>query len=156
MTKPPLLVLRIRGTVNVRRDVGETLRRLNLGRRNNATIVPDTPDYRGMLHKAKDYVAWCRAEKDLLVELLKRRARTSGWRPVTERLLRDHGFSSFEELADAIINGRVLFHKLNWLKPYLALNPPRGGYKRPVKRPYSYKGVLGENPELPEIIRRMI
>jgi large subunit ribosomal protein L30 len=153
---PPLLVLRVRGTVSVRKDVKETLKRLNLRRRHNLTVVPDTPDYRGMLQKAKDYIAWCKADKKLLAELLEKRARTSGWKPVTESTLKEHGFSSFEELADAIIEGRVLFHKLGWIKPYMALNPPRGGYKKPVKKPYAAKGVLGENPELPEILKRMV
>ena len=152
----PLLVLRVRGTVDVRGDVEETLSRLNLRRRYNATIIPDTPDYRGMLQKAKDYIAWWPATRELLAELLRRRARTPGWRPLTEDVLREHGYESYEELADAIIEGRAVLHKLGWVKPYFALHPPRGGFKKPVKRQHSGKGVLGQNPELPKIVSRML
>ncbi|MFP3136856.1 MAG: 50S ribosomal protein L30 [Nitrososphaeria archaeon] len=151
-----LLVLRVRGTVNVRREVEDTLRRLNLRRKHNATLVPDTPEYRGMLQVAKDYVAWCPADRGLVLDLLRRRARTPGWRPLDEETLTRHGFSSFEELADALLEGRVRLGELDWMKPYFALQPPRGGYKRSVKRHAQEGGVLGQNENLPEIVSRMI
>ena len=153
---PPILVLRVRGTIDVRGEVEETLERLNLRRRYNATIIPDTPDYMGMLHKVKDYVAWHPVTREILVELLRRRARVGGWRPLTEEMVRDHGFSGIEELADSIVEGRVHLHEVKWLKPYFALHPPRGGFKGPVKRQHSYRGVLGRNPELPTIVARML
>ncbi|MGC8555858.1 MAG: 50S ribosomal protein L30, partial [Conexivisphaera sp.] len=123
-----LLVLRVRGDVGTRHAAEEALKRLNLRRRHNATLVPDTPEYRGMLMGVKDYVAWCPAGRDTVISLLRRRARTPGWRPLTEEVLRQHGFSSFEELADAIVEGRVRLSELGWVKPYFALHPPRGGY----------------------------
>jgi large subunit ribosomal protein L30 len=42
------------------------------------------------------------------------------------------------------------------IKPWFALNPPRGGFKRKTKTQYNQKGILGEDRELANIIRRMI
>lgn len=152
----PILVLRIRGTIDVRGDIEETLERLNLRRRYNATIIPDTPGYMGMIHKVKDYVAWHPVERGIVLELLRRRAKVGGWRPLTDEIVRDHGFSSIEELADSIAEGRVSLQELGWLKPYFALNPPRGGFKGPVKRQHAKRGVLGRNPELTAIVSNML
>ena len=42
-----LVVVRIRGTINVREDMKDTLRMLRLNKGNNATIIPPTPQYLG-------------------------------------------------------------------------------------------------------------
>ena len=42
------------------------------------------------------------------------------------------------------------------VKPFFGLSPPRGGLKRSSRRQFREGGVLGENPKLPEIVRRMI
>ncbi|MFP3283021.1 MAG: 50S ribosomal protein L30 [Nitrososphaeria archaeon] len=152
---PALLVLRIRGDIDVRHAAEDALERMNLRRRHNATLIPDTPEYRGMLQGVKDYVAWCPATREIVVELLRRRARTAGWRPLTEEVVREHGFSGFEEMADAIIEGKVTLHGLGWVKPYFALQPPRGGYKAPIKRHAREGGVLGLNEGLPALVSRM-
>lgn len=151
-----LLVLRIRGDVNTRHKAEEALARLNLRRKHNATLIPDTPSYRGMLQGLKDYVAWCPATKEIILQLLKQRGRTSGWRPLTEDVVRAHGFSGFEELADALASGRVRLQDLGWMKPYFALQPPRGGYKRSIKRGAAEGGVLGRNERLLDLVSRMI
>ena len=42
------------------------------------------------------------------------------------------------------------------VKPWFSLNSPKGGFKRKTKTQYSQKGILGENDELIDLIRRMI
>jgi large subunit ribosomal protein L30 len=42
------------------------------------------------------------------------------------------------------------------LKPWFSLNPPKGGFKRKTKTQYTQKGILGENNELIDLVRRMI
>ncbi len=56
------LVVRIKGTVNVPYWANSTLEYLNLGKKFNATIVPETKQTLGMLRKVKDIVAWCSAD----------------------------------------------------------------------------------------------
>lgn len=151
-----LLVVRIKGDVNLPAKVRDTLIRLNLRRKYNATLVRDTPVVRGMLQRAKDWVAWSEVDKELVVKLLKERGRRTGWRPLTEDYIKELGFSSFEDLAERLCRGEVSLNKLKGVKPYFALSPPRKGFPKTIKRGYKEGGVLGENPKLPEIVERMI
>lgn len=41
------------------------------------------------------------------------------------------------------------------LKPFFRLHPPRGGFKKSTKLPYP-KGVLGENKDFDNLIKRML
>ena len=42
------------------------------------------------------------------------------------------------------------------LRPFFNLSPPRGGFKVSTRRKFGEGGVLGMNPKLPELVRRMI
>jgi large subunit ribosomal protein L30 len=46
--------------------------------------------------------------------------------------------------------------KLEGIKPWFALGPPKGGFKRKTKTQYAEKGVLGEDGALVEIVKRML
>jgi large subunit ribosomal protein L30 len=46
--------------------------------------------------------------------------------------------------------------KLGSIKPWFALSPPRGGFKRKTKTQFSQEGVLGEDGGLVEIVKRML
>ena len=48
------IVVRVRSDVKVERAIKETMHMLNLTRVNHAVVIPDNPQYRGMLQKAKD------------------------------------------------------------------------------------------------------
>ena len=151
-----ILVLNVRGTLNIPHPVRRTLELLNLRRRHRATIVPDTPEYLGMLKRAKDYIAWYPITPELATKLLKLRGRAVGNRPITEDDLKRLGFKDFKELGKALADGRVQLNRLDGIKPSFALNSPRGGYKKPIQRPYGKGGVLGENPMLLKLVEAML
>jgi large subunit ribosomal protein L30 len=46
--------------------------------------------------------------------------------------------------------------KLEGIKPWFALSPPKGGFKRKTKTQYAQQGVLGDDSELVEIVKRML
>lgn len=150
------MIVRIRGDVNTPTRVRDTLVRLNLRRKHNATLVKDTPVVRGMLQRAKDWIAWSEVDKKLVIKLLKERGRRTGWKPLTEDYIKELGFSDFEDLAEKLLSGEASLNKLKGVKPYFALNPPRKGFPKPIRRGYKEGGILGENPGLPEIVERMI
>lgn len=151
-----LLVVRIRGDINVPTPVKETLVRLNLKRRYNATLLQDSPMVRGMLQRAKDWIAWSEVSKDLVVELLMKRGRRTGWKRLDEGFLKELNLSGFEELAEKLIKGEIKLNKLKGVKPYFALNPPKTGFSKPIRKSHREGGVLGKNPELQKIVKRMI
>ncbi|MCS6767180.1 MAG: uL30 family ribosomal protein [Candidatus Nitrosocaldus sp.] len=142
------LVIRLRGTVNVPYWARHTLRLLNLERRFNATIVPEREPYIGMLRRVKEHVAWCRVDASFIRELLEKRGSYGD--------LTRLGFSSIDELAEAIASDKVVLSRLEGVRPWFALAPPRGGFRRSSKHMHSDGGILGENRELIELAGRMI
>lgn len=67
-----LCVVLVRGTINAREVVINTLRRLNLTKKNNCIIVPNTSTYVGMIRKVKDYVTWGEINDEVLEILNKK------------------------------------------------------------------------------------
>ena len=149
------LVVRIRGTVNVPYWANNTLDNLNLDKRFRATVIPETPQSLGMLRKVKDIVAWTSADAVIIKELLEKRGKRSGFKPITNSDLPE-GYNSIEELASAIADDKLSLSKLASIKPWFALNSPRGGFKRKTKTQYSQEGVLGEDKDLIDIVKRML
>jgi len=149
------LVVRIKGTVNIPHWAKTTLDGLNLDRRFRATIVPETPESLGMLRSVKDIVAWTKTDSAMVRELLEKRGRKDGYKPISNTDLPKE-YKSMDELASALAENKTTMSKIDGLKPWFALNPPRGGFKRKTKTQYAQQGVLGEDAELAEIVKRML
>ena len=149
------LVVRIKGTVNIPQWAKTTLDGLNLDRRFRATIVPESDEYLGMLRRVKEEVAWTKADAGIVKELLEKRGRKTGYKPISKSDLPKE-YKNIEDLATAIAGDKVAMSKLEGIKPWFALGPPRGGFKRKTKTQYAQDGVLGEDGELTEIVKRML
>jgi len=66
-------VVRLRGSVNMHKEIKDTLTMLNLRRVNHCVLVPDTPSYKGMLKRAENWVTWGEISKDVEKQLKKKR-----------------------------------------------------------------------------------
>jgi large subunit ribosomal protein L30 len=149
------LVVRIRGTVNIPHWANNTLDNLNLDKRFRATVIPENPESLGMLRKVKEMVAWTSADSTIIKELLEKRGKKTGFKPITNSDLPE-GYNTMEELASAIADNRITLSKIRCIKPWFALNSPRGGFKRKTKTQYSQDGILGEDKGLTDIVKRML
>jgi large subunit ribosomal protein L30 len=149
------LVVRIKGTVNIPRWAQATLNGLNLDRRFRATVVPESEEYLGMLRKVKEEVAWTKADAGIVKELLEKRGRKAGYKPISKSDLPKE-YKSIDDLAIAIAENKVAISKLEGIKPWFALSPPKGGFKRKTKTQYTQNGILGEDGELVGIVKRML
>jgi large subunit ribosomal protein L30 len=149
------LVVRIKGTVNIPQQAKKTLDGLNLDKRFRATIVPESIEYLGMLRRVKEEVAWTKADAGIVKELLEKRGRKTGYKPLTKPDLPKE-YNNIDELAAAIAENKVTMSKLGGIKPWFALNPPKGGFKRKTKTQYAQDGILGEDGDLAEIVKRML
>ncbi|MDP9499145.1 MAG: 50S ribosomal protein L30, partial [Thermoproteota archaeon] len=149
------LVVRIRGTVNIPHWANNTLDNLNLDKRFRATVIPENPESLGMLRKVKEMVAWTSADATIIKELLEKRGKKTGFKPITNSDLPE-GYNTIEELAYAIANNKITLSKIRSIKPWFALNSPRGGFKRKTKTQYSQDGILGEDKGLTDIVKRML
>lgn len=151
-----LLAINLHGLINTPARVRTTLIELGIGKRFAATIVRDDPPTLGALRLCKDYVAWCPVDEALLGALLERRGKLSSTRKLDAATLKSLGYKDYMEMASKMLEGDVTLSALSGVKPFFGLSPPRGGLKRSSRRQFREGGVLGENPQLPEIVRRMI
>ena len=149
------LVVRMKGTVNIPQQAKKTLNGLNLDKRFRATIVPESAEYLGMLRRVKEEVAWVKADASIVKELLEKRGRKTGYKPLTKPDLPKE-YNNIDELASAIAENKIAMSKIGAIKPWFTLNPPKGGFKRKTKTQYAQDGILGEDAELAEIVKRML
>jgi large subunit ribosomal protein L30 len=150
------LVVRIRGTVNIPAWAQTTLDSLNLAKKFRATIIPENSETLGMLRKVKDIVAWTSVDASFVKELLEKKGRKNGYKPIRDSDLPEE-YKNIDELAVAIAENKVTtLSKLKSIKPWFALAPPRGGFRRKTKTQYSQKGILGENQELIQLVKNML
>jgi large subunit ribosomal protein L30 len=152
-----LLVVRMRGTVNVPYWALTTLKNLYLNKKFSATLVPETTNYLGMLRKINQWVAWSKADSDIIKTLIEKRGKKKS--PTLESKDENKSKSDYkgiDELVDVIVNDKIKFSDQNNIKPWFSLNPPKGGFKKNTKRQFSDGGILGNNEELLEIVKRMV
>lgn len=157
MSMKLLAVIRIRGQPDRRPEERKTLELLRLHKRFHCVLVPDTPSIRGMLKVVEYVVTYGEIDRETLALLLKRRGRLTGNRRLTLEYLKSIGFNSFEELAEALLEGKVRVKDLPEMKPVFRLHPPSGGFKGSVKKHYREGGELGyRGPAINELLKRMI
>jgi large subunit ribosomal protein L30 len=149
------LVVRIKGTVNIPAWAKTTLANLNLDKKFRATLVSENFETLGMLRKVKDIVAWTSVDAAFIKELLERRGKISGFKPITKSDLPE-GFASIDELAASIAQNKTSLSRLNGIKPWFALAPPKGGFKQKTKKQFSQNGVLGHNEQLVQLVKNML
>ncbi|BEP17515.1 50S ribosomal protein L30 [Pyrofollis japonicus] len=159
-------IIRIRGRVDVHPDVEYTLSLLRLHKKHHLVLYPSTmPGIEGMLRKVRDWITWGEIDRETLIQLLKTRGRVPGNKPLTDEYVKEKlGLSGIEELADKLLKGEIMLHKLYdkknkvWIiKPVFRLHPPRGGFKGSIKKHYGAGGELGyRGPAINELIKRML
>lgn len=149
-------VIRIRGTIGVRRDIGDTLKMLRLTAVNNCVLVPEDASNKGMIEKGKDFVTYGEIDKKTLVDMLKKRLRLRNNKRIDEKILKEvTDFDKFEFLAEEMLAGRIKLINFERLQPIFRLTPPSKGFKS-IKEHYP-KGDLGyRGKEINELIERMI
>jgi len=151
-----LALIRIRGRVNVKRPVKDTLAMLRLHKVNHLVIVDDTPTYKGMIQKVKDYITWGEINAETLAKLIEKRGRLQGNKRATEEYVQEKLGMSIKEFAEKVINGEMKLSDLPGLKPVFRLHPARGGI-RSKKRTFKEGGALGYRGEaINELIERML
>ncbi|MDK2974219.1 MAG: large subunit ribosomal protein [Methanofollis sp.] len=149
-------VVQVRGVVNTRTEIKDTLKMLRLHHINHCVMVPDTPAYMGMIRKVKDYIAYGEADEKVVATILSTRGRLTGNLKLTDEYVREHSqFSGIEEFAGALCRGEATMQDIPGLKPVLRLHPPRKGF-RTIKRTFQQGGALGNyGEEINDLLYRM-
>ncbi len=70
-----LAVIRIRGSVKVRKEIKDTLKMLRLNRVNHCVILEETPQNIGMVKKVQNYVTYGKIDDKVLKKLIEKRGK---------------------------------------------------------------------------------
>ncbi len=148
------VIVRIRGGVNTRPEIRDTLDMLRMNRINHCVVVKEDEHFRGMIQKVKDYVAWGKVDDDTLALLLEKRGRLSGNRRLSDQIVKEStAYGSIKEFAKALNAGNASLKDLG-LKPVFRLHPPRKGFKT-TKKTAQEGGVLGFHAAIGDLITKM-
>jgi large subunit ribosomal protein L30 len=150
-----LLVVNIHGQINSAAPVRKALNELWVARKFSATVVTDDAPTVGMLRLCKDYVSWCPIDEGLLSDLLTKRGMVSSSKPLDQGSLKTLGYKKAEDLAAKMVKDQTRLSLVPGVLPYFRLAPPKGGFKASLRRQSTERGVLGKNPNLVGIVRRM-
>ncbi len=159
---PLYLIIRLRGEADVHPDVEKTLNLLRLKRKYAASLYHSSlPGIEGMLRKVQDWATWGEINRETLIELLRKRGRIRGDKPLTDEwVVQNLGlYGGIPELADKLLAGELHYHKLEdkGVKPFFRLHPPRGGFKKTIKRHFTNQGELGYRGEaINDLVIRML
>lgn len=149
-------IIRLRGSVNTKPDIKDTLGLLRLNQINHCVVVPDTPNYRGMIQKVKDYVAFGPIDEATLALLLENRGRLVGGERLTdEYVAQNSSYKTIAEFAGAVAAGKAKIGDLPGLNPVFRLHPPRKGHAG-LKRTFQQGGALGNyGEEISKLVEKM-
>ncbi|HZY70751.1 MAG TPA: uL30 family ribosomal protein [Thermoplasmata archaeon] len=130
------MIIRVRGTIHARHDIVATLHHLRLNRPNHATVVPEEPHFRGMIHKVQGYVTWGEADPATVAVLVEKR-----------------GTPAADATSPAASNGP---NGSAGMLPIYRLHPPKGGW-RSTKKPFARGGALGyRGAAINDLARKMV
>lgn len=126
-----LAVIQIKGLIDTRAAMKDTLSMLRLRNKFSCVIVEDTPATRGMITKVEHLVAWGEVADETVNLLIEKRGK------------------ALEKDA----KGNITKYK-----PFFRLSPPRGGFERKgTKHSFNQGGAFGYRGEkISALIARMV
>ncbi len=141
-----LAVVRVRGSVNLRKELKDTLKMLRLNRINHCVLIRKDPAIEGMIKKVRDFVTWGEINDKTLEKLISERGRMTGDKKVDTK--------QTKTILAKIKKSKNL-KEVEELKPVFRMNPPKKGYRH-VKVPYP-RGALGYRGEkINDLLQRMM
>ncbi len=150
-----LAVIRVRGRVDVRNDIKDTLKMLNLTKSNHCVIIDDRESFLGMLQKVKDYVTYGPIDTTTLSKLIVKWGRLEGDVRITEEYVKEKTGKDLETFCKDFLEFKNELSDLD-LKKVFRLHPPHRGYEA-TKKPYALGGTLGPRDiEINGLIQKMI
>jgi len=158
MEKRKIAVIRVRGTADINPKAKYTFKLLKLFKKNWCVVIDPTPQMLGMLKVIKDFATFGEIDLETFKELVKKRGRIVGDKPLTDEYVKEKLNMSLDEFIEKVYNGEMKLKDLPGIKTFFRLNPPRKGWERGgIKKPFTQGGALGYRGEkINDLIKRMI
>lgn len=148
-------VVRVRSSRKIKKEVQDTLDMLRLNRVNHCTVVPETPQYEGMLQKVKDMVTWGEIDIDTLVDILEKRSGMDE-KQLDDKIEEETQYDRIDEFAIAVTSDKITLDELDGFENVFRMHPPHGGYES-VKKPFNTGGSLGYRGErINSLLQKML
>jgi large subunit ribosomal protein L30 len=130
---------------------------LHLTATNHAVLVDNRPSTLGMLKRVQSYVTWGEISKETLAILLTKRGRLAGGKKLTDEYAQKIGYKSLDDMAEAIVNCKAEYWKLEGVQHVFKLHPPTKGFKGKTKKSFRAGGEAGYRGEaINELVKRMV
>jgi len=125
-------VVRIRGSIDMRKGIKDTLKMLRLTKVNHCVLLRKDPKIGGMIQKVKDFVTWGEINEKTLENLVSRRGRMIGDVKIEG--------NDVKIIVSKITKAKNMKDIENF-KPVFRMNSPKKGYEG-IKQAFP-KGALG-------------
>ena len=134
-TPGKIAVVRVRGEVDVRKTIKDTLTLLGLRHANWVTIVDNNKVSMGMVQKTKDFITWGEIDESILIALLEKWGRKAGDAHIEA--------AEAKKFAIDFLAGKTTFKEAG-IKSRFRLHPPSKGHARGgIKSHVNVGGSLG-------------
>jgi large subunit ribosomal protein L30 len=152
-----MAIVRIRGDINVKPGISATMKLLRLHKKHRCVVIPATVNYMGMISKVKDYCTFGEIDEATLKDLLEKRGRIAGDKPLTAEFLKANKLT-FETFTKKVMTREMKIKDVDGVKQFFKLHPPIGGFAREgIKKPFAMRGALGyRRTEINKLLRKMI
>ena len=153
-----IAIIRVRGKNKLNCEVADTLKMLRLYKQNGCVVVPSKPTYLGMIKKAKDYITWGEIDEETFKNLLIKRGRIPGNKPLTVEYMKETAKTDFDAFVKEYFGFTKELKDVPGLKCFFKLTPPAKGFGRKgLKKAFSLGGALGyRKDKINDLIKRMI
>jgi len=150
-------VIRVRGSIRLKKEMNDTMKMLRLFRVNHMVLVPENNQSKKMVEKVKSYVTFGEINKEILEKVLGKRGLITGNKKISIEVLKEMKMNSFSELTEKILSEEIKLKETK-IKPVFRLRPPRKGFERAgIKKSFTVGGALGyRGKEINELINKMI
>jgi len=139
-----VVVIRVRGKINLTHELRKTFEMLNLYNKNGCVVIDNNPSMMGMVKKVKDYVTWGEITEENYKNLVEKKADLYKGRTEDSKLKIKY-------------NKYFTYNKKKY-KKFIRLSPPNGGFgTKGIKIGFSKGGAIGYRGEkINELLLRMI
>ena len=139
-----IIVILISSRIDLDKGIKGTLDRFRLRKKYACVILQENAEINGMLKKVMQYVAYGTIDNETLKELVLKRGKLKGDKPIEAKDITDEFLSN------------VAKGNFGSMKPFFRLQPPKGGFKKRSRLLYP-KGILGNHGKnLSVLLRRML
>ena len=141
----------------MRVDIRKTFKLLRLYKKNHSIVIPNTPQYIGMLEKIKDSATWGEVAEDTVKLLLIKRGKLPGNKALTEDYIKEKLKMTLDGFVKEFMDFKRNLGDIPGLKLFFKLSPPRKGFEsKGIKIPYSMGGALGYRKDnINDLVKRM-